>query len=955
MKKLPEISAFFMAFFCCMLAINGNAQIITTVFGNGTQGFTGDGGPALSAELNLPMQTAFDGAGNVYILDGSNNRVRKVNTAGIISTVAGTGVRGSTGDGGLATSANLYLAFVSFAVDPAGNIYLPDSNCIRMVNTSGIISTIAGIRTPGFSGDGGLATAAKMKVPHGIALDAAGNIYFSDANRIRMINTSGIINTIVGTGTAGFAGDGALAINAQISSPGGVAIDAAGNLYFNDQGNARMRMVNTSGIISTIAGTGTAGTTGDGGLATAAQINTPNYDIALDTHGNLYFPDNNRLRMINTSGIISTVAGTGGGGFTGDGGPPTAATFQNLIGVAVDVHGKIYITDNVNNRVRMVCNVPTIAPSPTTYTICNGSSQTFSVSGASSYTWTPAATLTGTNTANPVASPTTTTTYSVIGMDTAGCTNHVASTVTLTVKALPAVVINATPSASVCAASSLSLTISGSATSYTWDNGATTSLIVVSPTVSTTYSVTGTAANGCTKTATKNITIYALPTLNVNAPTICTAGTTTLTVSGATTYTWNTGATTASITSTPSVTTIYTVSGTGLHACKNTITTTVTIDVPVITVNSPTICIGDTAYITANGATTYTWNTTDMGATIKPTPSTATMYTVTGTDTYSCTNAATATVNVNTLPVVTISSGTAAICAGSTIPLTANGAATYSWSTTETTTVITPSPTITTNYSVTGTDMNNCINTATATINVNALPVITITNSVTTSCGVNAIPLTASGAATYSWSTTETTAAITPSPSVTTSYTVDGTDLNGCVNTATAIINVNPLPSVTFDMNPNSYCTTDAAVTLNASPAGGTYTGTAVSTGQFDPATAGVGTYTLSYMYTDANSCINTDTAVVAVQNCGVDVRAFTKGNISIYPNPATAIFYIQTNTAFENSVVELYDVLGKKVISEKLSGNLSSLSLGNLGSGVYQVRVLSDNALIYQSKLVKQ
>jgi sugar lactone lactonase YvrE len=334
------------------------AQNVYTVAGNGTAGFSGDGGLATAAELNIPYYVATDAAGNLYIADTYNNLIRKVDTRDSISTIAGNGTPGFSGDGGQATAAELNHA-TYIAIDKLGNIYIADydNNRIRMINTSGIINTIAGTGG-GYSGDGGQATAAGMTLPGGVAVDKSGNVYIGEYydNRIRMINTSGIINTIAGTGTPGFTGDGGLATAAEIHGASGVWVDASENLYITDMDNNRIRIVNTSGIISTIAGNGTAGYSGDGGQATAAEINSPG-NVAIDASGNIYIADfgNNTVRKINTSGIISTFAGNGVMGYSGDGGNATAAEFNDPHMVAIDItSGNLFITDLGNNRIREV-------------------------------------------------------------------------------------------------------------------------------------------------------------------------------------------------------------------------------------------------------------------------------------------------------------------------------------------------------------------------------------------------------------------------------------------------------------------------------------------------------------------------------------------------------------------------------------------------------------------------
>jgi len=331
------------------------ADTITTIAGNGNWEFSGDGGLATAAGLDLPMGLAKDSQGNIYITERYGNRIRKINTSGIISTIAGTGIPGFSGDGGAATAAQIDSPH-GIAVDSAGNVFFSQVNGsrrVRKINTSGIISTIAGTGAADYNGDGISAISANVSAAK-IAFDSSGNLYLTDIGRIRKINTSGIISTVAGTGTVGFSGDGGLATAAQIS-PLGVGVDSAGNIYIADSGNNRVRKVNTAGIINTIAGTGTAGYSGDGGPATAAQLNNP-YDVQIDSAGNLYITDNanHRIRKVNTSGIITTFAGNGIAGFAGDGGEATAAQLNTPGSTLPDSAGSILIADTWNYRIRKV-------------------------------------------------------------------------------------------------------------------------------------------------------------------------------------------------------------------------------------------------------------------------------------------------------------------------------------------------------------------------------------------------------------------------------------------------------------------------------------------------------------------------------------------------------------------------------------------------------------------------
>lgn len=336
------------------------AQTITTIAGTGASGYAGDGGPATAATFNNPNKVAFDPAGNMYIADQYNYCIRKINTSGTISKFAGTGgVSGYSGDNGPATAAKLG-SMLSIVFDAAGNAYFPDGDNHRIckVNTSGTITTFAGTGTLGYNGDGGQATAAELSYPNDVAFDAGGTLYISDAvHCVRKINTSGVISTVAGTGTAGYGGDGGAATAAVFNGPTGVAVDAAGNVYIIDGGNARIRKVNTSGTITTFAGNGTSGYSGNGGQATAAEFHNNAQNLRFDHDGNLYFADyyNNVIRKVNlTTGIITTIAGNTTSGFSGDGGAATACELNQPADLGFDNIGNAYIPDYANNRIRKI-------------------------------------------------------------------------------------------------------------------------------------------------------------------------------------------------------------------------------------------------------------------------------------------------------------------------------------------------------------------------------------------------------------------------------------------------------------------------------------------------------------------------------------------------------------------------------------------------------------------------
>jgi streptogramin lyase len=388
--------------------------VITTFAGTGISGFSGDGGLARNAQLSYPVGLLFDSAGNMIIADGGNNRIRMVDTTGTITTIAGTGIAGFTGDGGPALLAE-FNDPTWLAVDTAGNLYLTDisNQRVRRIDTSGIVTTVAGNGTAGYNGDGIPATSASLNLPRGIVLDSSGNLYIADTVnfRVRKVNTSGIISTFAGDGMPGLSGDGGPAIDANVGRPRGVIIRGnqllisnggqahirdvgftsgiinslagssigydgdghaplasefngptgmfllnSGNLLVVDEINARVRMV-TSSLVTTFAG----GFIGDNRRATLAAFVAPE-NLSFDLFGNYYVADTggNRIRKVDASGRITTVAGTGISGYTGDGGPAIGAQLYTPFGVAADPFGNLFISDTTNAVIRKVDSVGTI-------------------------------------------------------------------------------------------------------------------------------------------------------------------------------------------------------------------------------------------------------------------------------------------------------------------------------------------------------------------------------------------------------------------------------------------------------------------------------------------------------------------------------------------------------------------------------------------------------------------
>jgi sugar lactone lactonase YvrE len=359
-------------------------QIITTVAGTGVSGYSGDGGSAADAELGLPEGVAADSSGNFYIADSSDDVVRKVDAAGIITTIAGNGVPGYSGDGGPAADAQLDDV-VGVAADSSGNIFIADwlDSVVRKVNASGIITTAAGNGTAGYSGDGGPAADAELSGPIGVAVDSSGNLYIADSDDavVRKVGVNGVITTVAGDGIDGYSGDGGPATAAEIGGLAGLAVDTSGNLYISAgnfattlgifyppaaaANNGVVRKVSASGIIRTVAGNGQPGFSGDGGPATAAELSAP-AGLAANSSGNLYIADEAKgvIREVTANGIIMTVAGSGNPihpgvlpHALGDGGPATSAELSEPNGLSIGSSGNFYIADAGNFKIREVGSI----------------------------------------------------------------------------------------------------------------------------------------------------------------------------------------------------------------------------------------------------------------------------------------------------------------------------------------------------------------------------------------------------------------------------------------------------------------------------------------------------------------------------------------------------------------------------------------------------------------------
>lgn len=337
---------------------------ISTVAGTGQRIFSAGSGRATATPLVRPVALAIAPSGEIYIADG--NRIRRIRPDGVLATFAGTGAQGDSGDGGQASSAELNTP-QGLAVDSAGNVYIADTlnHRVRRVATDGIITTVAGTGQAGYAGDNDLATRARLNLPTGLAIGLQDSVLIADTgnNVVRLLGPSGIINTVAGTGEAGYRGDGDRARYAVLDGPAGIAFDEEGNLYIADTLNGRVREVRVDGSIETVAGTGVAGYGGDGGRAFAAELNVATnpfqgvgQSIAVDSRGNLFIADalNHRIRRVDVRGMITTFAGGSTGANVGDGGRATDARLLAPLGVAVDPEGVVYVADGDDSRVRRI-------------------------------------------------------------------------------------------------------------------------------------------------------------------------------------------------------------------------------------------------------------------------------------------------------------------------------------------------------------------------------------------------------------------------------------------------------------------------------------------------------------------------------------------------------------------------------------------------------------------------
>ena len=516
-----------------------------------------------------------------------------------------------------------------------------------------------------------------------------------------------------------------------------------------------------------------------------------------------------------------------------------------------------------------------------------------------------------------------------------------------------------TGSSSVCAnaTGNYSIVLVPNATTYTWTVpvGSTINSGQGTNTINATFgsssgNITVTAGNTCGTSAASTFVLTISPSppivVSSNPASFCSVGTSTLTASGSTNYVWMPGNLTgATVVVSPTTTTTYTVTGTNSQGCISTATTTVTVNpLPVVTATSSaaSVCVGGSVTLTGGGASSYTWNNNVMNA-ISFVPTATTTYMVTGTDANGCVNTAMTTVTVNPLPTVTANSSAASVCAGSSVTLTGGGAATYTWDN-NVIDAVSFVPTATTTYMVTGTDVNGCVNTATTTVTVNPLPIVSLGPNII-QCGGTAMLNAGNMGSTYMWSNASTTQTITVSASGT--YIVFVTDVNGCIGTNSVVVTINSIPAVTASASSVVVCVADAIVTLTGTPTGGVWSGPGVSGSTFSPTSAGLGLHTAIYSYTDANGCEGITSVNVQVNACVGLAENILANGVSVYPNPNNGSFTLSVNANVGALTIKITDMQGRVVyasIDKNVNaGFVKQISLDTQSSGMYLMHILAN------------
>ena len=689
---------------------------------------------------------------------------------------------------------------------------------------------------------------------------------------------------------------------------------------------------------------GGAGGTGDGGGPTGSAGGqtaggvgaSGNYDVAGGGGGGGYYGGGG-------GGSASSGSGVGGGGGGGGSSYTGGVTSGSSTPATWSGDGQVTIT-----YVSSVPSVPGVITGNAS--ICANASGNYSIvpiPGATTYTWAvpPGSIINsgqGTTSINLTAGNTS---GNISVTATFSCGTSGPSTLMLTIGLVPVIVASSNP-ASVCSGGTSTLTASGGST-YTWMPGNLTGAsVVVAPLITTTYTVTGTNAQGCSNTAMTTVTVIPSPvvTANSTAASVCAGGSVTLTGSGASTYTWDNNVINA-VSFVPTATTTYMVTGTFTNGCTNTATITITVNpLPFVTANSSaaSVCSGGSVTLTGGGASTYNWNNNVIDA-ISFVPTATTTYMVTGTDANGCVNTATTTVIVNPLPVVTATSSAASVCTGGSVILTGGGASTYTWNN-NVMNAFPFIPTATNTYMVTGTDVNGCVNTATVTVTVNGLLVVALGPNII-QCGGSAILNAGNPGSFYLWNNASTTQTISVSASGT--YIVVVTDANGCTGSDTALVTINNAPAVTASASSVIVCVDDAVVTLTGTPTGGVWSGPGVTGFTLSPVAAGVGLQTAIYSYTDANGCEGIASVNVQVNACVGLAENILANGVSVYPNPNNGSFTLGVNANVGALTIKITDMQGRVVyasIDKNVNaGFVKQISLDTQSSGMYLMHIITN------------
>jgi sugar lactone lactonase YvrE len=905
MKKVLAFSIFTLT--SSIIALKAQTGTITTIAGTGVANYNGDGRTATTAEVNNPSGVAVDLAGNVYIADQVNNRIRKISTTGQITTVAGNGYRprggggGYSGDGGQATSAELnYPNCVR--VDTLGNIYFSDAGnaIIRKVSTTGIITHIVGIPTiGGYSGNGGQATAAELNYPVGIGLDRNLNIYIADQdnNVIRKYTANTrVITTFAGDHNAGFTGNGGAATAARLNSPTGVAVSPSGTVYIADYNNNEIRAVSTAGIISDFAGNGIAGYVGNEGPATASELANPT-GVSTDLDGNVYIADAGNAiiwQVVVPSDQMYAIAGINVDGFSGDGGPAVNAELNYPFDVITARNHYVYVADLNNNRIREIlagCNADSTTVAVYTYPSCNGNSDGIAVALSNSifqpyvYSW-------NTGSTNQEVTGLSAGVYSVTLTDAVGCAKE--GTVTMTQPAPVSGQVNVVSNVHCFGTQDGVASASGSGGespyNYSWApyGGNLATATGLSAGI---YVVTLTDYNGCTATASATLTQPA------SAPSIFIATQTNITCNGGTNgsatasaatggtspynYAWSSGGG-ANLIATGLSAGAYSVTATDTLGCTSvasvTITQPVTLSISILSqTNVP--CFGETGGATANAAVggtapyTYSWSSSG-GSDLAISGLTPGSFTITATDNNGCTAFTSITITQPTQLSISMSAVDNVNCYGGTGSATANVAVGgtppyyYSWTPSGggnlTGTGLTAG-----NYTITATDNNGCIATTGTILTQPAsgvsISMLTLTNpncfGETGSATANPA-IGGTGPYTYNWTSGGGTNLMASGLSAGT-YTITATDNLGCNSNASVTITQPAILTASTIISFNVSCNGMSDGSAFAMTDGGTgpYTYSWSSSGGNAARATGLAAGNYLVTITDNNGCTATTSA----------------------------------------------------------------------------------------------